>query len=239
MLTLLMNLFIPFASANPAFQVVRQETVSIAPAPSLNPAFQPVIRLPLALVVEVGSVWEQRARLMGHLNKTNRIFSRCGVQLQDVEVTTVTLLPAMIEALRNSDPQLGPHEVPYMADPQVPAVRPLGFLTGARRYYSSAAAYNRDSISRLSIGHSAEAKAGIAGLLDTFHITGDSMENDMSNPRVTTPTYSTFAHELTHLYGNLEHVDIPRNLMSVVDGRGTHTGDLTDWQCEAIRAYTP
>lgn len=223
---LLAIIFLPSAPAGELFRQVRP-TRTLTPR-RLNAPVSRVV--PMALVVEAGSRWDNDVVLQRHLDKSAGIFARCGVELGEVEISTVALTAAAEAALRVSDPYAGATELALMSDVDLPTRRPLGFLTGVRRHYSTASAFNVSSVRSLST-----PTRDHSPLLNTFHITAN-FENDATTPGATA-AYSTFAHELTHILGNLPHVAIPRNLMTNVDGRGTHTGDLNAEQCAAILSH--
>ncbi len=235
MMTLLMASFLSAPAAatealfpNGSVEVLSRETIRVGEG-----------TLPLALVVEAGSPWANRGTLLEHLNKSNQIFSQCGVGFGDVEIVNVRLSPGTVRALTSPNPYVGPAEVVYAGDEQLPTTRPLAFLTAQRRGYSGVNAFNLRSIPNAVQGRPPEAAARIRAMLDTVHISWDfaNAYGSVQDMRAFAPSFNTFAHELAHVYGNLEHTPVPYNLMSSSSLRRSHTGDLNFSQCDAIRAY--
>ena len=112
-------------------------------------------------------------------------------------------------------------------EPLLPAGRPVGFLF-AKSVPSTASAYNGDSVGRLSGTH-----PGAKRLLNTFWITIDQQVR--ARPPDISESYSVFAHELTHLFGNLPHTPASPNLMTDADTPGAKSGDLLEEQCVEVR----
>lgn len=189
--------------------------------------------IPLSLVVEIGSVWDDTAVLQKHLEKTSRILAKCDVRIYPVELTRVRVTPAAEVLMRVSNPYAGAPELGFLNDPALPTQRPLGLLFGHRPYYQDAGAFSQTSVSglsRLGIDH--------GPLEDLFFVT-EKYERDPVT-RGYTATFSTFAHELVHVIGDITgHNMLVGNLMTSSDARGAHSGDLTEEQCQAIRRYHP
>lgn len=223
---LLLALALPAAAAAPA------------PAPPAAPAFTVAAKrvipgagaAPLALIVEEGSAWNGLGVLEREVRKVSDIFARCGRPLGETQVLVVSWSPDALQRLRAEDPYKAPAQVSVMDEPQLPAGRPLGFLFAAGSVPSTAKAFNRSAVAALARAH-AEA----AVLKDTFWITADLELR--ARPKDIAPSYSMAAHELAHIFGDLPHVAEPYNLMSNAEVPGAKTGDLSDAQCAAIRAY--
>lgn len=56
-----------------------------------------------------------------------------------------------------------------------------------------------------------------------------------SRPPDVSESYSVFAHELTHLFGNLPHTPASPNLMTDASTPGAKSGDLLEEQCVEVR----
>lgn len=240
----------PAASASePKFQVAARRTILPDMFVPVTPAAPLVV--PLALVVETGSDWDRPGVLEGALGKASAIFSSCGVTLGAADVLTVrwspeflrerTSDPASLEdvdrplfspsvgvVLNDPDPYQGPREIGVMEEPSLPKTRPLGFLFGDS-VPSTAKAYNLRAVDAFA----RSGKPQVRALLNTLWITA-RWQAPGPHPDIA-PTFSVAAHELAHLFGNLEHVSFAPNLMSSVGTRGAKSGDLTEQQCVEIR----
>lgn len=182
---------------------------------------------PLSLVVEAGSGWEGPGVLESVLGKASAIFGRCGLALGPAEVLIVKWSPEGLRLLNVQNPYAGPAQMAVVDEPLLPARRPTGFLF-AKSVPSTASAYNADSVARLSGAH-----PGVKRLLNTFWITIDQQVR--ARPPDIGESYSVFAHELTHLFGNLPHTPAKPNLMTDAATRGAKSGDLLEEQCVEIR----
>ena len=200
---------------------------TIAPS-SFVPASQPAaVVAPLALVVEEGSGWEAPGRLEAVLGKASAIFAQCGVSLGAAEVVTVRWSDEGLRRLNNTNPYDGPAQMAVMDEPLIPRRRPVGFLFGPKSVPSTAEAYNQDSVN--AFGRYPDA----AKLLNTFWITFDEFTRKPRKDE--SPSYSTPAHELTHLFGNVGHTRASPNLMTDAEGPGAKSGDLLPEQCAEVR----
>lgn len=224
MMILLLALSLAHAQTTPNWQVVSEKVIE-APASEVG-----VRQLPLDLLIEAGSKWSDPAALKTQLEKTSRILRQCGVVIGEVQIQTVVWSPLALEQIANASPYKGPKELILMRDIQTPVLKTLGFLYGLKSVPSTASAFNRTSIRRLS-----SATVDASPLCETFHIT----EHHMDYRRVpgANATYDTFAHELVHLMGDVGHIEVYGNLMSAMDGRNSKTGSLTAEQCALINQY--
>jgi len=224
-----MILFILFSSLvhaqDPANWQVVSERVIEAPAREAG-----IRQLPLDLLIEAGSKWNNPATLKAQLEKTSKILRQCGVVIGEVQIQSVTWAPATLQQIANASPYKGPKELVLMKDIQTPVLKTLGFLYGLRSVPSTASAFNRTSVRRLS-----SATVDATPLCETFHITEHHM--DYRAVPGANATYDTFAHELVHLMGDVGHIEVYGNLMSAMDGRNSKTGSLTAEQCELINQY--
>jgi len=198
----------------------------IAPA-AFIPVSNAPVAVPIALVVEAGSGWDAPGVLEGVLGKASAIFGKCGVSLGATEVSLVRWSPEGLRRLNVEDPYKGPAQTTVMGEPSLPALRPAGFLFGAKSVPSTASAYNLTSVTRMSGSY-----PGVRSLLNTAWITYDQQTR---RPPDFAESYSMFAHELTHLFGNLPHTPASPNLMTDAATPKAKSGDLLDEQCVEIR----
>jgi len=224
MMILLFVLGLAHAQTPANWQVVGERVIE-APAREAG-----IRQLPLDLLIESGSKWSNPTALKTQLDKTSKIIRQCGVVIGEVQVQTVTWSPLALQAIANASPYKGPKELILMTDVQTPVLKTLGFLYGLRSVPSTASAFNRTSIRRLS-----SATVDASPLCETFHITEHHM--DYRAVPGANATYDTFAHELVHLMGDVGHIEVYGNLMSAMDGRNSKTGSLTAEQCALINQY--
>jgi hypothetical protein len=212
------------AAEPPLLEVVGRRTI----APS---AFVPVsnaaITAPLALVVENGSGWDAPGVLEAVLGKASAIFARCGVALGSAEVSFVRWSPEGLRRLNIEDPYKGPAQIAVMGEPLLPVRRPAGFLFAAKSIPSTASAYNVRSVEAMS-----RQTPAVKSMLNTFWIT---MDQQNRRPADFAESYSMFAHELTHIFGNLPHTPASPNLMTDAQTPRAKSGDLLEEQCVEIR----
>lgn len=216
---------VPAHADAPLFEISSRRTIFTASFVPVTPA-APIVA-PLALVVEDGSAWDKPGVLEGVLGKASAIFARCGVTLGDAEVVTVKWSAEGLRRLNDQNPYRGPAQMGVIGEPLIPKRRPVGFLF-EKSVPAVAEAYNADSVGRFKPQFPAAA-----GLLDTFWITVDELTRKPRRDEA--PSYSTFAHELTHILGNLPHTDAAPNLMTNAETPGAKSGDLTPEQCAEIR----
>jgi len=212
------------AAEAPLLEILDRRTISPA---SFIPAAGSGKAVPLALVVEAGSGWDGAGVLESVLGKASAIFGQCGLSLGAAEVLTVRWSAEGLRRLNVQDPYKGPAQMAVMNEPLLPARRPVGFLF-AKSVPTTASAYNGDSVSRLS-GMHPRAKL----LLNTFWITIN--QEIRARPPDISESYSVFAHELTHLFGNVGHTPASPNLMTDASTRGAKSGALLEEQCVEIR----
>lgn len=199
----------------------------LTPASFIPAADAGMKSVPLALVVEEGSGWDGPGVLQSVLGKASAIFGQCGLSLGSAEVLTVRWTPEALRRLNIQNPYAGPAQTAVMGEPLLPARRPVGFLF-AKSVPPTASAYNGDSVARLSGAH-----PGARRLLNTFWITID--QQIRARPPDISESYSVFAHELTHLFGNLPHTPASPNLMTDASSRGAKSGALLEDQCAEVR----
>lgn len=224
---------LPAAAADPApkFAVVSRRVIE--PSAFLPPADKAARAVPLSLVVEAGSPWSAPRALEAVLGKASAIFGACGLSLGRAEALTVAWTPRALDELNSQNPYFGPSQIHVIDEPQIPARRPAAFLFGPS-VPATASAYNLRSVGILSQSNPAAAK-----LLNTVWITSDwgsgkAWDPDYAGGEIA-PSFSVFAHELAHLFGNLPHIPEAPNLMTDADGPGAKSGDLNPAQCAEIR----
>ena len=204
----------------PLLEVVSRRTIAPSASAALNP--------PLAVVVEAGSGWEAPGRLEAMLAKATAIFAQCGLALGPAEVVAARWTAEGLRRLNVSDPYAGPAQIKVMDEPLLPVRRPAVFLFAKGTVPSTAVAYNATSVARLGRSY-----PGTAKLLNTTWMTLDQETRPRRPDELT--SYSTFAHELTHLFGDLGHTDERPNLMTNAETPGSKSGDLSPAQCLEVR----
>ncbi len=182
---------------------------------------------PLSLVVEAGSPWEQPGRLEALLGKASDVLSQCGVALGEAKVVSVRWTAEGLRRLNDQNPYNGPAQMAVMSAPEIPSLRPVGFLFAENSIPSTASAYNGRSVRYFSTQFPAAIQ-----LLNTFWMTGD--QETRGRRRDELPSYSVTAHELVHLFGDLGHIMVRPNLMSDYDTPGSKSRDLVPAQCVEI-----
>lgn len=199
---------------------------TVAPAAFVPAATPAPIVVPLTLVVEEGSGWDAAGKPEAVLGKASAIFERCGVSLGTTEVYTARWSAEALATLNDENPYKGPAQMRVL-DASIPAGRPIAFLFGDGSIASTAKAYNLQSVEVFRRQYPDAAK-----MLNTFWITFG--QETRRKPDLG-PTYSVFAHELTHLLGNLPHTPAHPNLMTDDEGAGAKSGDLDPGQCAEVR----
>lgn len=213
-----------WAHAQSPWTLVREVSI---PAP---PATSGVQQIALQIVVDEASEWARPGEIEAQVKKASGIFRQCGVELGRAEIKVVKYSAAAVTALNNQNPYRGPSELVLMGG-DLTKVRPAVFLFG-NQIASTAKAFTTTSISRLGQGSPVDVKP----LLNTTVLSGHHRTNDPIPGAHS--SYSTFAHELAHLLGDIDHVDLPGNLMSSRREPGSKTSGLTQAQCEKIRQHS-
>lgn len=202
----------------------REETID-SPAPT-----EGIQQISLQIVVDESSEWARAGEIRSQVTKASGIFRKCGVELGKVQIKYVRYSTATVTALKNPNPYKGPAEM-ILTQGDLTRVRPAMFLFG-KQIDSTAKAFNETSISRLSAGSPVDVKPlRNITLLSGHHRTNDPVPGCHSS-------YSTFAHELAHLLGDIDHVSEANNLMSSLTAPGSKTGHLSAVQCAKIREYS-
>lgn len=236
---LLLALFAPaaaFCADAPKFQILDSRVILPAEFVPQVPAEK--LSVPLALVVEAGSEWAAPGVLEGMLGKASAIFAPCGLTLGAAEVLAVRWTPQALQELNDANPYFGPSQLHVIDEPLLPQRRPAGFLF-TNSIPATASAYSLKSVNQFI--HTGQPK--VAKMLNTTWLTSNWHSahacGDLDCPGGDiAPGFSVFAHELAHLFGNLDHVDDVPNLMTNASTKGAKSGDLTKAQCsEIVKLY--
>ena len=226
---ILSALFILSSFANEAirknsyFNVVKVETSELATTQTnlIN----------LVLVIDMDSKWTE-IKLNEEIEKTQRSLQICDAQISSIEKVYVTLPMKTREQLNNQNPYAGPPELKIVLE-GIPQKTMTGFLIDKYTRNGTAFAINRTSVER---SERYPTLPSYAPMENTFWITDNFIPYN-SAPGAD-KTYSTFAHEVVHIIGNLGHVEnnpLP-NLMGGNDAVGKSYA-LTQQQCDAILNY--
>lgn len=207
----------------PALAVLATRLVAPSAFTPVTPA-APIV-VPVAVVVEAGSPWDAPGKVESTLGKASAIFARCGLTLGDATVQSVRWSPEALALLNKEDPYKAPAQA-LVLDASTPASRPAIFLFGPGTVPATAKAFNLSSMGAFS--RFPESKR----MLNTTWIT---WEHEVRKAPDVAASYSTLAHELTHLFGDLGHTLDAPNLMSDADTPGAKSGDLSVEQCAAVR----
>ncbi|MDX6770386.1 MAG: hypothetical protein SF051_12700 [Elusimicrobiota bacterium] len=209
----------------PLFTVVSRRV--IYPASFIPVTPRQAQEAPMTLILEEGSDWQRHGMLERVMGKASAIFAQCGVSIGEVDALVVRWSPEALRRLNIENPYAGPAQMAVMDEPQIPALRPLGFLFAEGKIPSTASAYNGNSVRQY-----ARQFPQAVRLLNTFWIT--SGQETRPRRRDELPSYSVTAHELAHLWGDMGHVPVRPNLMSDFEDPGSKSGDLTAEQCVEI-----
>lgn len=184
----------------------------------------------MVVLVDSDSKWNKDTVVHDQLAKTSKIFNSCGVSAQKVLVVNITFTAAGLAVVSNErpNPSLGPAEIP-IGKAGLPKTIMTGFLLKNRTKERDVAyAFNRASVDRApSFGQD------WSSLLYSYWVS-DQYITSNNDPQYL-ESYSTIAHELTHILGNLGHTDQRPNLMSNSDKRASKSGDLNAEQCAEIK----
>jgi hypothetical protein len=224
MLRLLFSLGFFLAFSTQASELWRVTGTSSIPTPDAEPT---VRRIPIQLFVEASSPWSDGNALVHTIIKTSRIFQQCGLALGEVSVTMIELTPAGIEALNDQNPYKGPN-IRGFAQAVKDLPRPLGFLFNQQSGpFDMAKAYTRRATDVFVRSHGDV----MLPLLDTFYVSSRWIDNRFVPNG--TEKYNTFAHEVAHLLGNIDHNEENDNLMS----NRRKGGRLNSSQCASMQRY--
>jgi hypothetical protein len=193
----------------------------------------------LAFALDVRSAWgsseKAKFELLEELRKTTAIFEQCAVRVGAVYVADVDYSDALrhnltMDAVSPYDPPAETQVLSALSSP----VRPLTLLIGDGYTH----VYNLNAVQGLE-GTQPAARSLLDVVAYSWQIAGDYAAQHRAQP-----SFSLLAHELTHVLGNIEHVNIPQpNLMNIYDGASPEeagrakSGDLLPEQCGAIHRF--
>ncbi|MDR3608649.1 MAG: hypothetical protein P4M08_14900 [Oligoflexia bacterium] len=192
----------------------------------------------LYLAIEVGSPWLSGDTpvdaLSSEIPKAIRIFNTCAFGFDQIHFLYLTYNAAganQLSQFASSSPYDPPFEFALYQD--MPAsLRPMVIFN--RQGYAES--FNLDAIGNLTPIYNVP----ISRIQDISFVPSDTAFG--YNARMLTqPSFSLLAHEMAHVIGNLEHIQIPTaNLMNVYQSGSTQevgqamSGDLDADQCQAI-----
>lgn len=201
------------------WNVEREEKI---PAP---PATQGIQQIRLQIVMDSRSEWAVPGMLTAQVAKASKIFRQCDVEFGEVEVKFVSFTPETIMGMNKESTSLAGER--NLVAGELSPTRPVIFLFGTQ-IPESARAYTSSAVKRLSFGG-----PKVESLKDVTILTGQHCSNKPVPGAQA--SYSTLAHEIAHLAGDLPHTEDPNNLMT--EGN-VKTGRLNAEQCEKIRQYS-
>ncbi|MAZ50059.1 MAG: hypothetical protein CME65_15965 [Halobacteriovoraceae bacterium] len=227
LLSLFFTSFISSASANE--EIIRNSYFNYIGTLEKTYTSQADRQIELTIILDLESKWADDQIMNRELEKTQRSLGDCGIGINKVEFIQVTLPQKFKDQVLVNNPYLGMPEVPIGLE-GIPERKLLGFLFQKIKPYGSAFAINLSSVIR---SERTTQFPSYRPLLGTFWI---SEENSVhTNVPMADATYSTLAHEIVHIMGDLGHLEnnTTRNLMGGSDIAGKNYS-LTEAQCEAI-----
>lgn len=154
----------------------------------------------LILVVDENSLWKKE-NIQEHLDKTQRTLSLCDIQIRSIEFVNVDLPEKTIAQLQVENPYKGPAEL-KIAKEGMPIDIVTGFMLRTIKSKSIAFAMNMSSVIN---SERYSNMPSFRPLLNTFWISDNHITN-RSTPNAE-KSYSTLAHELVHIVGDLGHLE--------------------------------
>jgi hypothetical protein len=209
-----------FAQGEP-WTRVKEEKI-FAPKPTTG-----IQQITLQIIADAKSPWAKDGELEAQVKKASVIFRQCSVEIGEVNIKYVNFSESIVSALNKPDPYKPPQEL-LLTKGDMTSARPAMFLFGTQ-IPQSARAYNASTISRMSTSHPVEV---LKPLLNVTILSGQHSSN-AAVPNAG-PGYSTFAHELGHILGDLPHVETRGNLMTA---EGIKGGKLNAEQCKKIQNF--
>ena len=185
----------------------------------------------LVLLVENASLWSAGSTLRNQVNRASEIFfSQCGISLGPTLVVKVNLSPHAVQVLsdENFDPAGGPPELVIAAGGLTNDITTGILVKDRTKGRDLALAYNALAVTTIKA-----SGRNWDSLLNTFWISDKYIGN--SHVPQSAASYLTLAHETTHLIGNIGHIMMPKNLMSMSSEPKSKTGNLNSDQCKSIR----
>lgn len=183
----------------------------------------------MTLIVDKDSKWAEPAILNREIRKTQRTLGVCGIGIKKIEFIHVTLPQKFKDQLLVNNPYLGMPEIPIGVE-GLPERKLVGILFQKVKRWGSAFAINLSSVLR---SEQTTQFPSYRPLLGTYWISEESSTH--TNVPLADPTYSTMAHEIVHIMGDLGHIENNEspNLMGSSDYVGKNYS-LTAEQCESI-----
>lgn len=182
---------------------------------------------PLHLVIESKTKWDNPVVLKTLLASIQKTFKVCHRALGEVSMTTVELSQELIDVMVKENPYKAPgsYELAKNIDASTTVT---GFLLASTSApFDMAKAYTKKSVEFFVKTHGEDMNR----LRNTFYISSRWVDNKYA-PKAKAD-YSTLAHEVAHILGNLDHIDGKDNLMGV-DPRSSK---LNPEQCAAIQNW--
>ncbi len=184
------------------------------------------------LFVNIGIAYEEDSEfseqyILSQIEKSNLSFGYCDVTISSVELLKVKFNNReMQNIIDNESPYKAPVEI-EMFNLKRPFDLPMSFLVKDRRGHKVAKANTQSSVARLEFATKQPWR-----LMENLIYINDYPDRTPNADR----TYSTLAHELAHVLGDIGHIDTPEgNLMNHNDAPNTKTEALNFHQCESIR----
>ncbi len=195
----------------------------------------------LYLGIELGSPWLSGDApvdaLSSEIPKAIQIFNKCALGFSHVYFLYLAYNHAGLNQLSqfaSSSPYDPPFEFPLYQD-MPSGLRPMVILN--QRGYAES--FNRDAVQNLTPIYNVP----ISRIQDLSFVPSDTAFG-YNEQLMTQPSFSLMAHEMAHVIGNLEHIQVATpNLMNVYQsGTAEETGnamsgDLNMDQCKAILNY--
>lgn len=196
----------------------------------INLPHQNTHKLDLIVVIDINSKW--LAKLNEEINKTQKTLALCDIQISSIELVKVSIPPKTINQLNIQNPYAGPPELKIALE-GLPNNILTAFLIDKYTRNGTAFAINRNSVLN---SERYPTLPSWSPLENTTWITENFIP--YSSAPGADKTYSTLAHEIVHIIGNLGHLENNQepNLMGGNDNVAKSYA-LTQSQCDAIVNY--
>lgn len=177
--------------------------------------------------IEVGSRFESNY-LDSAIRKTQLSLNTCGISLKNIILDKIVFHePEVSEIIKNESPYKPPMFIRILDLKQKPKL-PTAYLIKSRRNWLVAKAYIESSVAILNQ----------SSQFDWSPLENVIIMNDRPDKTpYAQPSYSTLAHELVHVLGDVGHISSETpNLMNNLDKPKTKNHSLNTQQCSAIKA---